>query len=233
MAEICHNCGEKFDMVAVHWSKTDCSHPPVSEWQHEVLTGLVLGDAHVSCPGRRKYPSVCLQMSCKRYLNYLSERAFPVLSNQVTLANTAEQQARNDHESGFNRGAGAEDYSDSYWLSFTSHPDMERYKEWYSTGQKVFPPDLELTSTVLKHWFVGDGSFCWQHGTAVISLSNEGDNENKIVNMFRNVGLTDFNWYNNENMAEVRFRKGGTENFYDFIGDPLPGFEYKWPEDRR
>lgn len=33
-------------------------------------------------------------------------------------------------------------------------------------------------------------------------------------------------------MADINFLRefAETEEFFDYIGDPLPGFEYKWPE---
>jgi len=116
-----------------------------------------------------------------------------------------------------------------------SHPDLQKYVAWYSTGDKLFPKDLELTPTALKHYFAGDGCLC-EGLYARMSICNERSNKDKIAKIFETAGLTDFYWSENERKGEregykasIKFTAAGTENFFDYIGrDPLPGFEYKW-----
>jgi len=114
-------------------------------------------------------------------------------------------------------------------------PALQKYESWYPSGEKTFPKDIELTPTVLRHYYVGDGNLNVDKEPK-ITLCNEGGNRKKIENIFYNVGLTDFWWddhkrkNDNGRVISIRFRKEGAENFFDYVGrDPLPGFEYKFP----
>ncbi len=36
---------------------------------------------------------------------------------------------------------------------------VDIYKEWYPNGTKIVPRNLQITPTILLHWFIGDGSY--------------------------------------------------------------------------
>jgi len=102
----------------------------------------------------------------------------------------------------------------------------------------VWPEDIELTPTVLKHWYCGDGH--WHNSEAnnciSIAMANEISNTNKIDEIFRNVGIQAPSNYSSSE------RKGGSftcnadftveqsKELWEYMGKPLPDFEYKWPE---
>jgi len=229
MADVCHECGEEYRQIANHWAAADCSYPRLSDYQLDVCTGLIMGDGslrkHTASPG------INVIMTAKEYLEHLSSNAFPICSGNVNLRFTAQKAAGRVRQKGFYPEAKEKDYSDIYQFSIMSHPDLEQYRQWYKAGEKTFPKTIDLTPTVLKHWYVGDGYFDREHGMVQISLYNERGNKEKICQMFHRAGLTDFSWYANDNIGEVKFGIEGTKNFFDFIGcEPLPGFEYKFPD---
>lgn len=228
--DTCHECGDEYKRIAQHWQRSDCKYQDLSEHQHKVITGFLMGDGSLS--SKNKNPYVQTGMTTKDYLIYLSEEILPVCSGDVNMGRTAAECAQRDRESGFRPNAKEEEYSDMYRWNTMCHPELKRYESWYRTGEKAFPENIELTPTVLKHWFVCDG-YLANGKYAGISLNNEGDNEKKITDMFNRAGLTDFFWSGpnldkGDFRAFVRFRAEGTENFFDYIGSPLPGFAYKW-----
>jgi len=235
MTDTCHECGNEYQKLALHWSLSDCSHKKFSDHQHEILTGLVLGDASVKVNSERQNPRVYAVMITKEYLEYLSIEAFPHLSSEVRLEKTAEESVEQSKRNGVNENAKIENYHDVYRWYTMSNPELNTYRDWYKTGSKVFPSDIELTPTTLKHYYVGDGTFEQEEHMASISICNEAGNGEKIVNMFERVGFENFTWScwerdNGYTEAQIRFGVPGTDNFFDYIGrDPLPGFGYKFP----
>jgi len=180
-----------------------------------------------------------MQMITKEYLEHLSDNVFPIVGHDVFLSKTAEESAKRHRNTGFNPEADTEDYSDLYQFKLMPHPELQQYREWYSSGSKVFPEDIELTPTTLKQYYVGDGDFYSKDYIAKIVLSNERDNREKIMDMFKRAGFNDFSWSRVEmpgdrkDDARIRFGVEGTKNFFDYVGGAPPGFEYRWPKDKR
>jgi len=235
MTDTCHECGNEYVSVAQHWVRSNCNRQQMTEHQSEVAKGLVLGDGYVRKTESQTRPCLTVKMINKEYLGYLSNNVFPTLSSDVRLAETAGESAKRARDSGFSENADVKNYSDQYKLRVMCHPDLEQYFQWYASGSKVFPEDLELTPVALKHYFVGDGSFAEERPSIIINITNEKENAKKIKRIFERAGFSDFVWYRQdgegyEEYAGVRFREQGIENFFDYIGrEPLPGFERKWP----
>ena len=235
--DVCPECGEQFEVIAQHWLQTSCSYPEFTDSQHEVLTGLLMGDGCLSGRNSNR-PFMEIKMTNDGYLHYLSSEVFPTLSKSPLICNTAEEQALSARESGFQSNADADNFSDLFALNIMAHPELSRYASWYSSGSKIFPEEIKLTPTTLKHWFVGDGAFRKERATAEITLNNERDNCQKIESMFEWAGFEDFRWNRHElprdkkDGAYIHFNQEGTKWFFRYIGDPLPGFKRKWPDDR-
>ena len=227
MADTCHDCGNQYISLSKHWSKSNCSYPALCQYQHDTIVGSLMGDGYLRRD--KKNPSLEIAMTTKEYLTWLCEKVFPVCSGTVRLMRTARECAKRDRKSGFNPEADSKDYSDMYRWVTMSHPELNKYKNWYSSGSKTFPSNLALTPTVLKNWYCGDGSL-HKEKYPQITLNNESENKRKIESIFQTAGLTDFFWDKSRSNTTVVFRKEGAENFFDYVGrDPLPGFEYKFP----
>jgi len=100
----------------------------------------------------------------------------------------------------------------------------------------VWPEKIELTPTVLKHWYCGDGN--WNNGSCnnsiQISMANEKENTDKITQMFINVGLPAPSNYNiSGKRCAAQFTVEQSKELWEYMGEPLPDFEYKWPEQYR
>lgn len=237
MATECPKCEESFENLGGHLTlSTTCDHPKLSQKQREVTTGLLMGDGWIDVGQNNGNPRICSKMISEKYLNYIDE-IFGVFGTGVRLLKTAEESAKDVSKRGFVEGAKAEDYSDVYIWKSRRHPDFDVFADWYSSGKKIWPENIELTPTILKHWYCGDGH--WHNsGTSnyiIISMANEYKNTSKIDNMFEKSGLPSPNNYviqkvNGNMQCNAEFNVSESKQLWDYMGKPLPNFEYKWPE---
>ena len=218
--EKCPNCDYESYSLTRHLNQSKPCTPSISDYQHQVITGLLMSDGNIQKVGDRNPSFRCtMDRSSHDYLVYLDEHVFPFLGIGV------EKVTRNGHE-----------LSRFYTRS---NPNLCKYYDWYSTGEKVWPCDnIDLTPTVLKHLFVGDGTYntTGTHQYAVIIARNEYPRRNKVRDMFSELGF-DFtiNAYYDEEKYDgqymsIQFTKQGTKELFQYMGEPLPSFEYKWPD---
>lgn len=222
---VCEQCGEEKKNLGNHWRlSSDCKYPKVSNIQRELLTGILMGDGCLDKSGANC--AIKVGMINEEYLQYVDD-VLGNLSNGVKLSQTSEQSAERMRSSGFRPNADASDYSTVYTLLTKRHPYFNNFLSWYSTGEKVFP-HIELTPTILKNWYVCDGHLEQRDGhrpRVIIGVTNEYNNSDKLEKMFFKVGV-DVNVNKSKNLY---IGADNTEKFFDFIGDAVDGFKYKWP----
>jgi len=227
----CPECGDEYKGLGTHWRYNESHRPTLTETQKEIAVGLLMGDGTIN-RGR-----IECQMITEPYLTYLDEQ-FGCLGTGVRFYQTAAENARQNRKSGFSPDATAENYSDVYRWWSRCHPYFEDLRGWYSSGEKVWPEDITLTPTVLKHWYCGDGS--WQNNAAsnhiTIGMANEIENTEKVDRYFERAGIpspSNYSIYERKNgskRCEARWTVDGSKKLWEYMGKPLPGFKYKWPE---
>jgi len=216
---ICNSCGKRFEHIGNHWRYKPEHRPNISENQIEILTGILMGDG--SLYRDSKNVSFRVGNTNVEYLEYLDGK-FQDISNGVTLSQTSESVA----SSGFGSN-NSEEYKDIYLWRTTSHPQLNKFRNWYSAGEKVWPEHIELTPRVLKNWYCCDGSTN-DSGWIKFTLRNEFHNKCKIENYFRDSGLPLPNrWSENKDAC---WSVKNSKKLWKYMGSPLPGFEYKWPK---
>lgn len=237
MTDICQDCGCEFEQIGHHLFQAECEWPTFSDKQKEILTGLVMSDAYVARDTKRPY--IRLAMINKKYLMWLDNK-FPNVGQGVSLYRTAEEGAKQNRENGFSENAEKENYSDLYMWTTSVNPNLQKFANWYKSGKKVWPDNIELTPTVLKHLYIGDGSFNTSGGNNNISigLSNERKNKEKIEKMFNRKNLPKPKWDEYERddgsmCCSVRWNNQESMEVLNYMGEPPTGFEYKWPDDYR
>jgi len=240
MSDNCQQCGKEFEGIGVHWeTNSKCEHKSLTEHQREIVVGLLMGDGSLNT--QNKNPRLQVQMTSPNYLEYVANK-FGVLGGDILICRTAEENARHKRESGFRPNADPKDYSDVYQWSSMCHPELKEFENWYSSGKKVWPPDIELTPTVLKHWYIGDGSWnnTKRNNNIRIGMSNEVENTDKVDRMFENSGLPSPSSYRiweedkgNGPSCEALFTIEQSIELWNYMGKPLPDFHYKWPEKYR
>jgi hypothetical protein len=203
----------------------------------EVATGLLMGDGWIY--NKEGTPGIRSDMISPNYLKHI-DSIFGFFGNGVTFKKTAEESAKQVRERSFmGSDAKAENYSDIYAWHSMCHPDLEELSSWYREGEKVWPSNIEITPTVLKHWYCGDG--VWNnrnsHNHISIAMSNELGNEQKVDNMFQSAGLPAPSNYNTGERRDGSISMGAvftveqSKELWEYMGKPLPDFEYKWPEE--
>jgi hypothetical protein len=227
----CPKCGDTFNHLGTHWRYNETHRPEITETQSEVITGLMMGDG--SLDRNRKNPILTVEMINKEYLQYL-DNLFGSLSTGVRLKAKAEKVAERSKHSGFASSGCADNYSTKYRLRTRVHPDLSRW-DWYTDSGKVWPNNIDLTPTVLKHWYAGDGSLN-NNGSRFyleIHCTNERTNKKKVEKYFSDIGICVDRWRDDERESgsyrtSVIFNKNSTLELLEYMGDPPPGFEYKW-----
>jgi hypothetical protein len=229
----CPKCGEKYEKIGQHWRYSPSHRPKLTQKQLEITTGLLMGDGCMQKRSKNSYLQV--RMISPNYLKYL-DNVFGCLGSNISLTKTAAESAKENRDSGFSPNAKEENYSDLYtWITKT-HPEFNEFREWYSTGEKVWPKNIELTPTVLKHWYVGDGCYdnSGTRNSIQIAMANEVENLEKVSKYFTNVGLPEPSNYNiTENNCRAKWTKEDSQKLFEYMDEPLSDFEYKWPEEYR
>lgn len=183
----------------------------------EILRGLLMSDGWIQRDGSA--PNFRLEMTNRVFLEWLDDK-LEWLSNGITLKRTADEAAESLGRE--NNGT----YSDCYFLSTPRHPSFQCLAEWYNSGKKVWPNSV--TPMELKMLYVGDGSI--RHGkhlrrdTVQISAENEMGRVENIRKIFEPYDI-------DPTLHEhvITLTPDDTEKFFNVVGDPVPGFEYKWP----
>jgi len=233
MSNICPDCGGTYQRIAQHWSLSSCQSPELSDEQYEILVGLLMGDGTVGF-STKGTPRIEVNMITEEYLHHLDSK-FPVYGKGVRLVNSAEENARRDRESGFNPSADLSNYSNTYRWSTMMSDVFSDFGDWYSSGEKVWPSDISLTPMTLKHLYCCDGYYrnTDTHDYITIAMNNERGNLSKVEQMFADSGLPAPTWQNydngDRNDCTARFTKSQSLTLWEYMGEPLPGFEYKWP----
>lgn len=234
----CPSCGKNFERIGQHWSmSSSCEYPELTANQKDIITGVLMSDGYIDHGRNEENPRLAVKMITPDYLYYL-DKEFPALGTGVKLCLTAEESAKQNRKTGFSTNAKSENYSDVYRWQTRGHPELQEFSDWYSSGEKVWPENIGLTPTVLKHWYCGDGY--WNNNSSQnhikICMANEVENIEKVNKIFKSAGLPTPSNYN------IHERKNGSLNcsayftieqskeLWNYMGSPLPGFEYKWPE---
>lgn len=226
--EQCPDCGNWYSRIASHWSQSDCQWPDIDEYQMELLKGMMLGDGSLhQYQNDAGNPYIRFQMTNKTFLQWLSNE-LGWLCDDVKMQKTATEMSERVCEGLNNDVSKPEDCLDYYRCRTRSHPLCNQFADWYATGEKVFPQDLKLTPTSLKMWYVSDGSISWRSDDSaqiVFTSRNEAERPGAIISMLEGC---DFDVQHSDGGYRFRIPHRQIAWFFDYIGSPPPGFDYKW-----
>jgi hypothetical protein len=223
----CHSCGKEYTAVASHWAlSSSCDYPELSEKQVEIVRGLMFGDGSLDSRGSTRTTRLYVTSITKEFLNHLSTE-FPQQDCESSIKITAEENASRKRESGFSPDAKVENYSDVYKLLITN-PNFDMFTDWYEEEGLVWPDDVPMSPTTLKYWYCSDGSLATSNGAQIQLYSKKIETESgrkKARRYFEDIPVPepsfsggDMYWCNIDDVKQV----------LDYMGQPLPGFEYKW-----
>jgi len=224
MTDVCPECDDEYEMLGTHWRYHPSHRINFTDKQMEVLTGLLMSDGCVSARGSRN-PSFRLFNTNQEYLQWLNGY-LGVLSTGVNFERTARESAEYEYGKDVVTESHANSYSDVYSVKTRCHPQLDELYSWYSSGEKIWPL-VDVTPTVFKHLYCGDGTLGNQGTSVMISMHNEWDNKSKIQTIFQESPLPDPDYYQ-DTMASPCWNIEKSKEIFNIIGDPPPGFRYKW-----
>jgi hypothetical protein len=97
------------------------------------------------------------------------------------------------------------------------------YKRWYPNGDKRIPDDFTITPFTLKHWYCADGHLKDNSSNPRFSIGCKFENDRRtFVEELFPFPATYVGY-------EICFKTADTEKIANYMGNPLPGFRYKWP----
>lgn len=236
----CPECQAIFPTLGYHWQHNPNHRPEITDRQHEVLTGLVMGDASVVVTETSINPSFCVSMIREEFLVWIDEELNPI-GRGVKDGMSAEYIAKSNRETRFSPNADSKNYSDQYNLWTVPHPGLQRYYELYSTGSKRLKEKFDLTPLTLSVWYCCDGDLYINRGKEEmrISVSNLAETPSILEDMFNDIPVdVDFQLreyqgvhkdYPDSWSRRLHFNHNDSVKLWDYMGEPLPGFGYKWP----
>lgn len=210
----CPNCGLECENNGLiqHIRYSDCPEPSLSDRQREIVEGLLMSDGCVGETGLK------VEMITKEFIEWIDDE-MGIFSTGVSHREV-EDKNRND----------------TWIVRLRNFSDIQDYKDWYSTGEKQFPDELVLTPLMTKVWYCGDGT--WD-GRPCFAVTNENAREDFVRNLFEKKEFETI-WYSKESKKEnekkyarVTISQHQTRDFLDWMGEPLPGFDYKWGTRKR
>jgi len=205
----CAKCGEGYSQLAKHYSMSNCQYPEPSQKEKDAVKGIVMSDGHIG--NRNGTPRLDIQLTNPAALDSFAE----------TIPSFHPKTWKTDKKT--NAG------NEIYRLTTISHPWLNEVAEWYSSGEKEYPAQIELTPEIAKWWYIGDGSMIWnnkaQHGYIQISCVNEKENIEKLCDILNDFSPTIYS------SGECSLDTENTKKFLDYIGEPVQGMEYKWEMD--
>lgn len=95
--------------------------------------------------------------------------------------------------------------------------------KWYANKKRF--PEINVSPLIMKMWYIGDGHLTdVEHRPSIaIGCSNEYDRQQMISSLFNEIGVSP-SFYSESAWLSA----DETEQFLDYIGDPVAGFEHKW-----
>lgn len=203
----CEQCQKDYERISQHWSLSgDCYPPAIGDYRHELISGLLMSDGWIK---KRTNASFSVAMTNKKFLKWL-KKELGFLSTDIRVKKTQEP----------NRDK-------LYVLSTISHPELNRYRDWYVEGDKTWSlPPKGLTPTRMKMLYVGDGNkYTHNKGRDYIRIgaSNQLEYKDETLKLFESLGLEP-RW----STHNIVFSVEDSEKLWDYMGEAPPGFEYKW-----
>ena len=221
MGKKCRSCGEKFDCIATHWSLGSCTGPELSSYQKELVEGMLLGDGWLV--DNEKNPQLRVAMTNKTFIEWLVEELGYIQTGNISV---------DDEEVKIN--GGGHRLKKIYVIQTHTLESLRKYKNWLDDIWTQGGQSLQITPLKLKLWYVSHGTINRQEsGCNAVIYDGGVAGEGQLEKVFDSIGIK----FNRDTIStrsvssdRLRFTRPESQKLWDYMGDPLPGFEYKWPE---
>lgn len=204
---LCESCNTQYSSLGRHISQSDCPYPELTSRQKQIIRGLLMGDGNIDWHNEG-YPRFRVGMTTEIFLEWVAKELY----NIVNATGLSLQDEANGN------------YKDYYMLRTISHPYFEELKVWYSDGGKVLPVETP-TPLELKMWYVADGGR--MEDRPFIRADSQKSQLQDLANEINKIGV-DLTVADHDRQLNVL--NDDRDRFFEYMGAPVPGFEYKWPD---
>lgn len=225
----CPFCDSKSDYsnIGNHWRQS-CGYPEPEEV--EVFDGLVMGDGtlkHSHKDSKRLgNQSIEVVSINKEFIDHLYEDYFPFFT-EPSVRRSAESSANESISSDVISSAKGSTFRTQYRIVSRAIPFFNKYDVWKTTGDKRWPDNIDFTPKRLRYLYAADGGLSWNKDSlsarSQITSSNETKQMERLSKKLNSIGI-DCSTYEDR----IMMKPSSTEKFLDYLGEPVPGFEYKW-----
>jgi hypothetical protein len=213
----CPTCGCTYEWLSRHWTSGSCPRSELARRQHDLVTGLLLGNAAISGNSTTKH--LVLVTTNRPFAVWIFEK-LGWLAHDLVRVDPVDADKASDWEANHH-----------YRIRTMAHPELGPYREWYvAPGEKRIPLHLDLPLRSARAWYACSGRLRWlndnSHRSAVFSA-----HDNKRAT--RIAGLLERAEFEPTRAGKrVQLPPRETRAFLDWIGDPVPGVGYKWAAER-
>lgn len=210
-----------------HWRQS-CGYPEPKNI--EVFDGLLMGDGSLkhthNKDERLGNQSIEVVSINKKFIDYLYEEYSPFFI-EPSVRRSAEECANQAIKSETVSSPTGSTFRTQYRIVSRAIPFFNRYDSWKSSGEKRWPECISFTPDRLKYLYIADGGLCWNKESlssrSQITSSNEPKQLKRLNKYLNSMGI-DCSLYEDR----VMMKPSSTDKFLDYIGKPVPGFDYKW-----
>lgn len=198
-------CGNEYERIAQHWAFNPSHRPGLTDVQYEICVGLLLGDGCVVNDASEA--ALVVEMKNEEFINWLDIH-LGWLSNGYTKKEN--RRAR---------------------LRTLSHPKLTELRGWYWTGEKKFPPELELTDLMFEMWYVSDGTRETRDGRQDRMRISSAQEKDRVESILSSVPYKlDYTWNDSPWGSAVVFSVETSKDLWRWMPYCSTGYDYKFPE---
>jgi len=205
----CTDCSNSYESLGRHISQSSCEYPELTSRQKQIIEGCLLGDGNIDSHNRG-YPRFRLGSVKPKFLSWVRNE----LHNIMNKTGVSIQDSDDDSN-----------HQDYYMLRTIPHPYFKKLRTWYKSGSKILPR-RRFTPMELKMWYVTDGGR--MDTVPCIRMDNERQNIYQHKDNIESLGIECSVVADDR---QITILKGGRDRFFEYMGAPVPGFEYKWPDE--
>lgn len=162
----------------------------------------------------------------KKFIDHLYAEYYPFFT-EPSIRRSAKESAHQAMASDVVSSPDDSVFRTQYRVVSRALPFFNRYDSWKRSGQKRWPNDIEFTPDRLKYLYVADGGLSWNKKTnssrSQITSSNEPEQLERLSEYLKSIGV-DCSVYDDR----IMMKPSSTDKFLNYLGEPVPGFEYKW-----
>jgi hypothetical protein len=213
----CPTCGCEYERLSHHWNSGSCPWPELTRSHHDLVTGLLLGDAMIGSNSNNKH---LVLVTTNRSFAVWVFKELDWLAHSLVRVDPSEP--TDSTEQAINH---------RYRVRTIDNPEFTPYCEWYdASDEKRIPLHLDLPVQSARAWYACSGGVRWQtddsHRSAVFSAHDE-KRATRIAGLLER---TEFEPTRTGKRVQLPPRE--TRAFLNWIGDPVPGVGYKWAAER-